>query len=316
MVAATPAGQLRPVISPHRFNRFLNIPMQTSTPSPSLQLSEAQRSNWNWWENNPMTYDWENTMNLTPGSREWFEEIDRRFLSASYFAKGPDGRPFGRYMRPEHMTGKKVLEIGCGMGTHAAMISRLGADFTAIDLTERAVQATRRRLEVFGLKGNIQRADAEHQPFADKTFDFVWSWGVIHHSSSFDTCVSEVARILKPGGRIMLMVYYRPCIVYYINNGLIRGVLMGRLLKQSLQDIYVQSGDGFYARVFNKAELTGILDPYFKDIQLSVVGLKAELFPIPRTRFKETLESWTPDWLASAVLGKWGSMIVAEAVRK
>jgi hypothetical protein len=91
---------------------------------------------------------------------------------------------------------------------------------------------------------------------------------------------------------------------------------MGRLLKQSLQDIYVQSGDGFYARVFNKAELTGILDPYFKDIRLSVVGLKAELYPIPRNRFKEMLESWTPDWLANAVLGNWGSMIVAEAVRR
>ena len=47
-----------------------------------------------------------------------------------------------------------------------------------------------------------------------------------------------------------------------------------------------------------------------------MLGLKAELFPIPRTKFKEGLEAMTPDWLASAVLSRWGGMIVAEAVRK
>ena len=58
-----------------------------------------------------------------------------------------------------------------------------------------------------------------------------------------------------------------------------------------------------------------VLTPDFRDIQFSVVGLKGELFPIPRTRLKVRLEQITPDWLASAVLSHWGSMIVAEAVR-
>ena len=86
------------------------------------------------------------------------------------------------------------------------------------------------------------------------------------------------------------MVYYRPSIVYYINNGLIRGLLMGQLLRKTLQQIYVDSGDGFYARVFNKTELREHLSRDFRDIELNVIGLKAELFPIPRTRFKEMLE--------------------------
>lgn len=286
------------------------------TPPPSIQLSEAQRSNWNWWENNPMTYDWENTMKLTQGSREWFEEIDRRFLSASYFAKGSNGEPFGRYMKPELISGKKVLEIGCGMGTHASMLARHGADLTAIDLTQRAIEATKRRFEVFNLKGNILRADAEKQPFADASFDFVWTWGVIHHSSSFESCLAEAARVLRPSGRIMMMVYYRPSLVYYVQNGLIHGILRGQLRHKSLQQIFVDSWDGFYARVFTKGELRTLMEPYFKSIQFSIVGLKSELYPIPRTAFKTALEDWTPEFLANAVLGLWGSMIVVEAEKR
>ena len=62
-------------------------------------------------------------------------------------------------------------------------------------------------------------------------------------------------------------------------------------------------------------ELKSLLSGSFSQIELNIVGLKAELFPIPRTRFKEALERMMPNWLASAVLSRWGSMIVAEACR-
>jgi ubiquinone/menaquinone biosynthesis C-methylase UbiE len=287
-----------------------------TTEMRPLELSPGQQSNADWWDGNPMTYDWENTMRLPAGSREWYEEIDRRFLAVSYFAKGEDGRPFGRFMKPEPLKGKDVLEVGCGMGTHASMLARAGARLTAIDLTERAVAATKRRFELFNLDGVIQQADAENLPFASASFDCVWSWGVIHHSNRFESCLSEIGRVLRSGGRLLLMVYYRPSIAYYVNNGLIRGVLMAQLLRKSLQQIYVDSGDGYYARVFNKRELHERLSRDFTNVKLSVVGLKAELFPIPRTQFKVTLEAATPDAVASAVLGRWGSMIVAEATRQ
>ena len=260
--------------------KVTNVRNTTSNGNNPIELTAGQQQNASWWENNPMTYDWENTLNLPVGSREWFEEIDRRFLSVSYFADGKDGLSFGRFMKPELLKGKEVLEIGCGMGTHAAMLARTGARLTAIDLTERAVILTKRRFEVFDLAGLIQRADA-NLPFADASFDQVWSWGVIHHSDHFESCLAEIGRVLRPGGRLMLMVYYRPSIVYYVNNGFIRGLLMGQLLRKTLQQIYVDAGDGFYARVFNKSELRGHLTRDFKDIELNVIGLKAELFQIP-----------------------------------
>lgn len=279
-------------------------------------LSEDQTANYRWWQQNPMTYDWQETLRLESGSREWFEEIDRRFLSASYFARGADGSPFGRFMRKDDVADKEVLEVGCGMGTHAALLAGAGARLTAVDLTERAVEVTRRRFQISGLRGRIERADAEQLPFADDSFELVWSWGVIHHSRSMETCLAEITRVLRPGGRLLLMVYYRPSLVYYLHAGLIRGILLGKLLRQSVHEIYTEASDGFYARVFDRKELAALLAPDYERITMSVVGLKAELFPIPRWRVKEKLEEATPDRLASAVLGRWGSMVVVEATKK
>jgi hypothetical protein len=68
--------------------------------------------------------------------------------------------------------------------------------------------------------------------------------------------------------------------------------------------------------VFTKNELQGLLEPNYSQIAISVVGLKAELLPIPRCRAKEKLEKLIPNWLASATLSLWGSMIVVEAVKR
>ena len=131
-----------------------------------------------------------------------------------------------------------------------------------------------------------------------------------------EACLTEITRVLRDNGRLFLMVYYRPSLVYYLHCGFFRGVLLGQLLRKPLQQIYVDASDGFYARVFNKRELHALLEPSYEQISFSVIGLKAELYPLPRTRFKEKLEQLTPDWLASAVLGYVGSMIVVEAVKK
>jgi ubiquinone/menaquinone biosynthesis C-methylase UbiE len=279
-------------------------------------LSESQKANQNWWSDDPMTYDWQGTLSITPGTREWFQEVDGRFMCSAYYARGQDNAPFGRFLNPEITADKDVLEVGCGMGAHAAMLARAGAKLTAIDLTERAVSLTKRRFELFGLAANIQQADCEQLPFPDASFDTVWSWGVIHHSSQTERCLSEITRVLRPGGRIMLMVYYKPSLVYYLHCGLIRGVLGGQFFRHSIHEIYVKSSDGFYARVFTKKELNTMLGASYQSIVLSVVGLKAELVPIPRCWLKEKLEETIPDSLAAALLSRWGSMIVIEAAKK
>ena len=263
-----------------------------------------------------MTYDWGGTLPFTRGSREWFEEIDRRFLTSAYYARGKDALPFSRFLKADVVSGKDVLEIGCGMGTHAAWLAQSGARLTAIDITEQAVEMTRRRFKIFKLPGQILRADAERLPFADNSFNMVWSWGVIHHSASTERCLSEISRVLRGSGRLLLMVYYKRSIVYYVHGGLLRGLLLGKLLRCSLDQIYAGSSDGFYARVFTKKEMKTLLDPSYEDVTTNVVGLKAELFPIPRCRLKKALEKAIPDLLASMISSRWGSMLVVEAVKK
>ena len=276
---------------------------------------DPQQVNREWWESNPMTYDWEKTLQIDPGTLKWYDEIDRRFLDSAYYAAGQNGQPFGRFLKPDLVSGKQVLEIGCGMGTHAEMLLRNGASLTAIDQTALAVEATRRRLDLKRLDAQVLQQDAEKLTLPDRSFDVVWTWGVIHHSSSTEQCVGEISRVLRPGGRLMMMVYYRPSLVFYLHCGLIRGVLLGQLLRQSLHQIYVNATDGFYARVFSKSELRALLAREFHSLQITVVGLKAELYPIPRNGLKIALERMTPDWLARAILGEFGSMVVVEAIR-
>src|SRR3954454_13357011 len=284
------------------------------TDLPTEAVADPQSLNARWWTDHPMTYDWNES---TPeGSRPWFEEVDRRFLSAAYFAAGPNGEPFGREITPAFAAGKDVLEIGCGMGTHAALLARAGARLTAGDLTQPAVDTTRRRVRAFGLERTLEQADAEHLPFADASFDSIWSWGVLHHSSSFERCLSELARVHRSGGRLTMMVYHRRSAFLYLHQGLVRGVLMGQLRNSSLEEIYMRNVDGAYARLFTRSELRGLLAPTYENVELEVMGAKAELFPMPAGRLKDRLVAATPDGVASAVLGRVGFFLVARGVRR
>jgi SAM-dependent methyltransferase len=153
------------------------------------------------------------------------------------------------------------------MGSHAELLNRRGAKLTAIDQTGFAVRATTERMRISGLPIDIRELDAEQLPLPENEFDLVWAWGVIHHSRSTETIVKNVVRVLKPGGSFLFMVYYRPSIVYWLHCALIRGVLAGQLIKKSLNQIYVDSSDGFFARTFTKGELNVLLTPHFRDIK-------------------------------------------------
>lgn len=106
--------------------------------------------------------------------------------------------------------GKRVLEIGVGLGADFVNWCRAGAQATGVDLTAAAVESTRRRCELEGFTPDLRVADAEALPFADASFDIVYSWGVLHHSPDTAQCVREVFRVLRPGGTARIMIYARP----------------------------------------------------------------------------------------------------------
>jgi ubiquinone/menaquinone biosynthesis C-methylase UbiE len=98
------------------------------------------------------------------------------------------------------MRGRHVLEIGVGLGADHQRYAEAGAVLYGIDLTERAVEHTRRRLTSFGLSSELMVGDAEALPFPDESFDLVYSWGVLHHTPNTPKAVTEVHRVLKRGG--------------------------------------------------------------------------------------------------------------------
>ena len=104
------------------------------------------------------------------------------------------------FARSEEFNGKKVLEIGVGLGADHQKFAEAGADLYGIDLTDRAVAHTRNRLACFDLCSTLDVGDAEQLAFADESFDLVYSWGVLHHSPGTPKAIAEVWRVLKWGG--------------------------------------------------------------------------------------------------------------------
>jgi ubiquinone/menaquinone biosynthesis C-methylase UbiE len=100
--------------------------------------------------------------------------------------------------------GEKVLDIGCGTGADLLQFARHGAIATGIDLTSRHVELARKRL---GGLAQIYQADMRKLPFADNSFDYIYSHGVLHHSDDPEKAISEMFRVLRPGGRINIHVY-------------------------------------------------------------------------------------------------------------
>lgn len=126
--------------------------------------------------------------------------------------------------------GLRVLEIGCGLGTDGAQFAKAGADYTGIDLTDAAVELARKRFELFDLPGTFRTADAENLDFADDSFDLVYSHGVLHHTPDIVGAVREIHRVLKPGGRSIVMLYHRGSYNYRFNIRVFRRA-GARLLK-------------------------------------------------------------------------------------
>lgn len=243
------------------------------------ELGDVQASNQAWWTERTMSYDWNEKISSEKYSAAWFDEIDQRFIfGARLFAHGQ--HPFDQVIPLKSLWGKRVLEIGCGMGLHSELMARAGANLTSIDLSETSVMATKRRFALKGLKGDIRQIDAEHINFPDGEFDFVWSWGVIHHSSHTGRVIRDIHRLLKPGGECRVMVYSLAGMPAYITM----------MLKyswqfwcgKSLDECLWAGTDGFTARYYSRDMLSDIFKTFFDDVTVASHGQDADAIPLPR----------------------------------
>ncbi len=137
------------------------------------------------------------------GTKGYFDDVETR----KYFVE-PHIPGFADF---ERWRGKRVLEIGCGIGTDAANFARAGAIYTAIELSQQSMALAQKRFEVFGLTGRFLEGNAENleQLFEDETFDLVYSFGVLHHTPNPEAAFRQIRNIINPDGEIRVMLYAR-----------------------------------------------------------------------------------------------------------
>ena len=194
------------------------------------------------------------------GENLYLQSTDRagyEAQAAERYRLEPQILPFADF---DSTRSKKVLEIGVGLGADHQKFAASGADLYGIDLTERAVEHTQRRLELFGLTSRLAVGDGENLQFPDETFDIVYSWGVLHHSPDTAKAIDEVFRILKPGGGAKIMVYHKWSMVGLM-LWLRYALLTGRPWR-SLCDVYATHLESPGTKAFSHTEARQLLSKF------------------------------------------------------
>ncbi len=112
-----------------------------------------------------------------------------------------------RFIPFDAFKGKKVLEVGLGLGSVSQKIIESDASFHGLDIARSPVDLVKERLKVMNAKGSVCQGSVLECPWDDSNFDFVVSIGCLHHTGDLIAGVKEVYRVLKSGGTAVIMVY-------------------------------------------------------------------------------------------------------------
>jgi ubiquinone/menaquinone biosynthesis C-methylase UbiE len=126
----------------------------------------------------------------------------------------------------EEVQGKSILDAGCGTGIFSIIFANKGADqVTGIDISEGSLHTAQSLKEKFGLKNaEFEKQDMLALPFPDRSFDIVWAWGTVHHTTDPFKAIDELIRVLKPSGSILLAIYKRTRLTFI--HEIIRKILV------------------------------------------------------------------------------------------
>jgi SAM-dependent methyltransferase len=218
----------------------------------------------NFWENHPVSAA---AIPHKPGTPEFFLEHERLRVAVE------PADVQRRFYEWDQYSGRQLLDIGCGTGYVAALYASGGAVVTAVDIAERSAQLTRRRLAWKGLPGTVRVANAEALPFGDDSFDVATSLGVLHHTPDTARALTELHRVLRPGGICHLMFYHRNSFAYRVLFPLKRLFQPAWRGKSAQDQINAVDGmDNPLGKVFTRADLMDLM-PGFTDFEFGTWGL-------------------------------------------
>jgi len=179
---------------------------------------------------------------ITPDNLRRFDECYFSFYPYLY-----------KYFLEESLKDRRLLEIGLGYGTLGQALAERGCDYYGLDIAEGPVYMMRYRLsglEGVDYKGKIQIGSVLDVPYRDSTFEYVYSIGCLHPTGDIERSVSEVYRVLKEGGKAIVMLYNRYSfrLLFQIPVMRMAGMLSERIegetLEEKVRALYDSNAEG------------------------------------------------------------------------
>lgn len=216
---------------------------------------------------------------IEPETLAWFDRIreDRYRVSDPWMT---------RFFDYASGRGKRVLEIGFGLGSDLLTWAENGAEVHGIDITQEHLRLAGRNFALHGREAKLQLAEAARIPYPDDTFDIVYSNGVLHHTRDIEDCITEIRRVLKPGGRLLMSVYRRHSAFHYATLLLADGLLRGKLFRLGYDGLLAtieRGADGIaikpYVKLYTGAELRRLLGRFGR-VDIKVAHFTVRQIPV------------------------------------
>ena len=245
-------------------------------------------NNEKWWDQNTMSYkNWD----LPPSEREKNELSDLIRLNQAYLNSNPYLKIFFNDLKDKKKTHKtsfdKVLDIGCGWGSSSLLLSNLYNEVYAIDISQTSIDNAYKNISSNQKKNiNLEKKDAEHLEL-EEYFDFVYSWGVIHHSNNPKKIFQKVFKSLKKEGSFLIMVYNRNSLRFWF-KGLYWLFCKFKIFGgQNIDSVQKYFTDGFYHKHYKPSELVNDLKEIgFKDIEFELTHMDKNYVPFIKKKSK------------------------------
>jgi len=198
-----------------------NLQPERTAEETAAQRKELRR----YWDAHPISTD---SVPYDKGSRESFEAIYTKW-------KGTIDEVRLGFLA--ECRGKKVLEVGCGIGKDARFLTEHGINYQGVDYSFRTLQLAHRHFDFAGLRKRFVNGDATSLPFPDNHFDLVMSIGVLHHVPGTAQACREAVRVTKPGGTLRIMFYSRESYHYALVNYVVRPMIWTMLHARGLESL-------------------------------------------------------------------------------